>query len=97
MLADNFFTGGEINAEQFVIGNIALNPLDMWAKLAQDLIRFDSSLFQLPLVKASGLRNIPLDDKSTKRHVLSPIAQDVLLNGTMPTSGVPKRASTKLI
>jgi len=70
MLADDFFAGGEIDAEQFVIRNIALNPLDIRAKLAQDLILFDSSLFQLPLVEAAGLRNISLNKKSTQRHVL---------------------------
>jgi len=38
MLTDDFFAGGEIDAKQFVICNIALNPLDIRAKLAQDLI-----------------------------------------------------------
>lgn len=38
MLADDIFAGGEVNAEQFVVRNIALNPLDIRTELAQDIV-----------------------------------------------------------
>jgi len=38
VLPDNVFAAGEVNAEQFVVCNVALNPLDIGTKLPQDLV-----------------------------------------------------------
>ena len=95
MLADDVFAGGEIDAEQFIVRNIALNPLDIRAKLAQNLIGFDGGFFQLALVEAARLRNIPLDEKSTAETCPSPIAPRGFLRGTVLPQGSASELSDR--
>src|SRR5215831_7535768 len=68
VLADDGLVLGEIDAERLVVGDEALDPLNVGAELMQHLVRFRGGPAQLLALEAADLRDVSLDDESAQRH-----------------------------
>src|SRR4051812_28059823 len=68
VLADDAFILGEIDAERLVVGDVALDPLDVGGKLIQRLVRLGSCGAQLLALEGADLGNLPFDDKPAQSH-----------------------------
>src|SRR5215510_6956719 len=82
MFADNRLILCEINTERLIVGNVALDPLNIWAKFVQDFVRFRCCSPQLIAFKSTHLWNITLDDEFLQRHYFTPIC--TLLDAVHP-------------
>src|SRR5262249_44529736 len=68
VFADDLVVLGEVDAEGLVVGDIALDPLDVGAELMQHLIGLGGSAPQLVALEGADLGNVPLDDEPAQRH-----------------------------
>src|SRR5205085_5019485 len=63
---------GEVDAEGLVGGDIAVDPLDVGAELAQYLVRFRRRAAKLLALEAADRRDVALDDEFAQSHVRLP-------------------------
>src|SRR5262249_11765568 len=63
VFADDGLVLGEIDTKGLVVGNVALDPLNVRTELMQDLVRFCRRPSQLFALECADLRNIPFDDE----------------------------------
>src|SRR5215475_162055 len=68
MLANNRLVRGEVDAEGFVVGNVAFEPLDAGGKLVQHLVGLGGGTAQLLPLKGSNLRDVALNDELAQSH-----------------------------
>src|SRR5207237_2558345 len=73
VLFDDRLVLGEIDAEGLVGRDIALDPLDVGAQIAQHAIRFRRGALQLLALQAADRRDIPLDDEFAQWHGWPPV------------------------
>jgi len=73
VLFDDVLVFREIDAERLVGGDIALDPLDVGAELAQDVVRFCRRAAQLLAIEAAGCRNVAFDDEFAQSHLCLPL------------------------
>src|SRR4051812_23224196 len=71
--SDNAFVGREINAENLVVGDIALDPLNVGPKLLQDAIGLGRGASKLLAVECADLWNFPLNYEPSHSHKISPL------------------------
>src|SRR5262249_21331343 len=82
VFADDSLVLGEIDAKGFVVGDVALDPLNVRTELMQDLVRFCRCPSQLFALEWNDFRDIPFDDELAQRHRSPPSSGNVL-----PSSG----------
>ena len=63
VFADDGLVLGEIDAKGLVVGDVALDPLNVGTELMQDLVRFRRRRAQLFALECADFRNIPFDDE----------------------------------
>src|SRR5262249_6311110 len=68
VLVDDRLVLGKIDAEGFVVRDVALDPLNVRAELAQDFVRFRCRVPQLRTLERAHLRNVALDDELAQSH-----------------------------
>src|SRR6266851_3931256 len=73
VLFDDVLVLGEVDAERLVGRDIAVDPLDVGAELAQHLVRFRRRAAQLLALQAAGAGDVALDDEFAQGHVYPPL------------------------
>ena len=68
VLLDDVLARGEVDAERLVGRDKAVDPLDIWAKLAQHLVLFRRRAAQLLALEAAGAGDVALDDEFAQGH-----------------------------
>src|SRR5262245_60429795 len=63
VFADNGLILGKIDTERLIVGDVALDPLNIWAELTQNFIRFRCRSPQLFAFECAHLWNITLNDE----------------------------------
>src|SRR5262245_1072129 len=74
VFTDQLLARRQINAEQLVFCDVALDPLDIGAELLERLIRLDRRFLELSRIERTGLRDVALDDESLQGHATLPLS-----------------------
>src|SRR5271155_1740904 len=83
VLFDDVLVLREIDAERLVGRDIALDPLNIGAELAQDAVRFRRGALQLLAFEAAGAGNVALDDEFAQCHALPPTMRHAMCSKAM--------------
>src|SRR5581483_667941 len=70
VLPDDLLVPGKVDAKGLVRRDIALDPLDVGAELAQDAVRLGRRLAQLFALEAAHRGNLALDNELAQRHIV---------------------------
>src|SRR5262245_6922261 len=73
VLPDDVLIFSEINAKRLIVCDVAFDPLDIRAKLAQYPIRFLCCSTELFALEGADLGNFPFDYKLAQCHIFSPL------------------------
>src|SRR5262249_12026668 len=70
VLAYDLFIGGDVNAIDLIVGDVAIDPLNLWTYLIKNFSRRRRHTLKLLRQKSPGVRNLALDQVG--RHKSSP-------------------------
>jgi hypothetical protein len=99
VLADDVLVFRQIDAERLVGGDVALDPLDIRAEIAQHAVRLGRRPSQLLALQAAGAGNVVLDDEFAQSHDGLPhrhcrIVEARRVSGETGACGLDCRSST---
>src|SRR5262249_52346035 len=90
VLADDGLICGQINAKRLIVRNVAFEPLDIGAKLAQHAIRLLCRSAELFAFEGAHPWNIPFDDKLAQCHIFFSLIRTLTGKRLYPAAAFPR-------